>query len=187
MIIGITGLPCSGADTFAKILVEKGFTFLSYSDILREEAKKRGIEITRDSLRRLGNELREKGETGAISKRLIARMEKEKDYALGTIRNPGEIEEFKKNKGNEFFLIKIDASDIIRFERMTKRGRENDPNSFEEFKKLEEIELGEGQKDTGLQIRKCMALADKVIVNDSSLENLRGKVERLLTELKQKI
>ena len=184
MIIGITGLPCSGADTLGKILVEKGFIQLSYSDILREEAKARGIEITRDSLRELGNELRKKEGKGITSKKLIEKMEDGKNYVVTTIRNPGEIKEFRKNKGKEFILVKIDASDIIRFERMVKRGRENDPNSFEEFKRLEEIELGKGQKAHGLQIKKCMEMADKVIVNDLGLNELKEKVEKLLSELK---
>ena len=186
MIIGITGLPCSGADTFGKILVEKGFIQLSYSDVLREEARKRGIEITRDSLRELGNELRKKEGKGVISKRLIEKIENGKNYVVTTIRNPGEIREFRKNKGKEFILVNIDAPDIIRFERMVKRGRENDPNSFEEFKKLEKIELGKGQKAHGLQIRKCMEMADKVIVNDGSLDDLRKKIEEILRELKEK-
>jgi len=182
MIIGITGLPCSGADTLAKILVDKEFTFLSYSDVLREEAKKRGIEITRESLRGIGNELREKEGNGAISKRLIAKMRDRENYVVATIRNPGEVNEFRERKGKEFFLVRIEAPDTIRFERMVERGRENDPSSFEEFKKLEEIELGDGQKSSGLQIRKCMEMADEVIVNDRSLEDLKEKVENLLEE-----
>lgn len=44
MIITITGKPCSGKSTIAKILVEKyGFKRIGVGDIFKEEAKKRGM------------------------------------------------------------------------------------------------------------------------------------------------
>ena len=44
MIITITGKPCSGKSTIAKILVEKyGFTRIGVGDLFKEEAKRRGM------------------------------------------------------------------------------------------------------------------------------------------------
>lgn len=44
MIITITGKPCSGKSTIAKLLAsEHGFTRIAVGDIFKEEAKKRGM------------------------------------------------------------------------------------------------------------------------------------------------
>ena len=59
MIIGLTGMPGSGSNFVGDFLVEeKGFIWLSYSDILREELQKEGKEITRKAMQDLGNEIR---------------------------------------------------------------------------------------------------------------------------------
>lgn len=46
MIITITGRPCSGKSTVAKVLVERyGFTRIGVGDIFKEEAQKKGMTI----------------------------------------------------------------------------------------------------------------------------------------------
>jgi len=58
MIIGLTGTMASGKDAVADILKKKGFICLSLSDEVREEAKNRQIELTRENLQILGDEKR---------------------------------------------------------------------------------------------------------------------------------
>ena len=90
-------MPGSGSNSVGDFLVEeKGFIWLSYSDILREELQKEGKEITRKAMQDLGNEIRERYGAGELSKRLINKMEGGKNYVVGTIRNPAEIEELRK-------------------------------------------------------------------------------------------
>ena len=60
MIIGLTGKNAAGKGEVAEYLKKKGFSYFSLSDILRDEAKKRNLEPTRENLIPLGNELREK-------------------------------------------------------------------------------------------------------------------------------
>jgi dephospho-CoA kinase len=122
----------------AEILKKQhGFTFFSYSDILREEAKKRNIELTRKNLQDLGDQLRKEQGLGVLSKILIEKISSnpEKDYIVGNIRNPGEVEELRKKFRENFILIKIDAPEKIRFKRLIHRRRENDPQTYKEFVK----------------------------------------------------
>lgn len=58
MIIGITGKNASGKGEAANYLKSKGFIYYSLSDVIREEATKRGLDHSRDNLIRIGNELR---------------------------------------------------------------------------------------------------------------------------------
>src|SRR3989338_7331792 len=60
MILGLTGKNASGKGEAADYLKTKGFVYCSLSDVLREEATKRGLEHSRDNLIVLGNELRKK-------------------------------------------------------------------------------------------------------------------------------
>ena len=60
MIIGLTGKNASGKGEVANYLKSKGFIYYSLSDVIREEATKRGLEHSRENLINLGNELREK-------------------------------------------------------------------------------------------------------------------------------
>lgn len=184
MIIGVTGPLCAGSDTFGEILSkEKGFVWLAYSDVLRNEARKRGIEITRKNLQDLGDEMRREFGLGVLSLKLIEEMEKGKDYVIGNIRNPGEVEVLRKHFGENFVLVRIDAPQEIRFERLLKRRREKDPESFEEFKKVEERDFGTNEKNFGQKHGEVFAMADFVVLNDGTFEEFRERVFKLMEKI----
>jgi dephospho-CoA kinase len=175
MIIGLTGKNGSGKTEICKYLESKGFKYYSLSDILREELTKRGQEITRENLIKLGNELREKFGAGILAVKLLEKIGKG-NYCIDSIRNPKEIEEFRKRK--DFFLVGVEASIELRYQRIQKRQREEDKISFEEFKRLEELE--NSNSDFGQQIDKCMEMADIIINNDGTIEELYEKVNYLV-------
>jgi dephospho-CoA kinase len=183
MIIGIAGPFCSGKDVVGEMFAERGFEVISLGDVLREEMKGKNLEITRESLQNYAREMRKRvGESYPASK-IAKKVDKNKNYLIQGFRNPEEAKELKKIK--DFYFVSIDAPAEIRFKRMRLRARENDPVTFEEFKKIEDMEiLGVGEEGFGFNISEAMAMADKTIQNDSSLEDLKRKVRMLLGELK---
>ncbi len=185
MIIGVTGLPCSGGGSFAECLVSAGFKHLSYSGILREELKKQGLDVTRVAMQNLGNEIRARYGGGELSRRLLAKMEPGFSYVLTTIRNPEEVEVLRGT--GKFILIHVDAPREERYKRMSARARESDPLKYEDFIALENKELGKDQEQHGLRMEDCFKMADFTIVNDSSFEELKRKVDELLTSFGAKI
>jgi dephospho-CoA kinase len=174
MIIGLTGTNGAGKGTIAEHLVKKGFSYYSLSDIIREEAEKRGLEKNRDVLIRLGNELRQAEGEGVLAKKVLRKIKG--NSIVDSIRNPAEIAELKK-AGN-FILIAVDAKIELRYERIAKRKRPEDKVSFEEFRAQEEAELAAGKGKQ--QIKKCMELADYRIVNNGTLQELWKKVDKIL-------
>ncbi|MBI2107816.1 hypothetical protein HYT54_01705 [Candidatus Woesearchaeota archaeon] len=80
-------------------------------------------------------------------------------------------------KNSDFVLVAIDAPIEIRFERLLKRGRLGDARTLEDFKRQEEKE--NLKIDTGQQLDKCISMADKVVINDSTLEQLHQKINKL--------
>lgn len=181
MIIGLTGGMVCGKRTIAEYLREKDFKVLTFSsDVLDEELRKRNIPITRKSQQDLGNEIRGKEGGGGLARRLIKKMEPGQDYVIDGIRNPGEIIELKKLK--DFILIAIDSPQKQRFERIVARGMERDSKTWKEFLKADARDFDDGLA-SGLQIKKCMEMADYTIVNDCSLEEFKERFEEVFEEI----
>lgn len=181
MIIGLTGKNASGKGETAAYLKKKGFEYFSLSDILREEATKRGIEHTRDNLISLGNRLRKEFGADYLAKKINKKMQSShvEDFAVDSIRSPFEIEELRKNK--DFVLVAIDAPIELRFERLVKRGRLGDAATLEEFKMQEEKE--NLNNPSGQQLDRCISMADKKIANDGQLEHLHKKINDLIKSI----
>lgn len=177
MIIGLTGKNAGGKGIVAEYLKKRSFYYFSLSDVIREEIEKRGKEITRELLIRVGNELRTKYGASILAERVLSKLENDKNYVIDSIRHPKEIEVLRKDGSCK--LLNIDASEEIRFQRIKKRGRENDPKTFEDFLLFEEKESF-NREEVKQQVEKCQVMADFTIINDGSLEELYEKVNRIV-------
>lgn len=182
MIIGLTGKNASGKGEAANFLKSKGFIYYSLSDVIREEATKRGLEHSRDNLINLGNELREKFGPSYLAQQINFKIKKQLKYdkklnfVVDSIRSPFEAKELMKN--NDFFLMGIDAPVEIRFKRLLERNRLGDAKTLEEFRKHEQRE--NLKSDTNQQLDATFGMAKKIIINDGTLEELQTKINDLL-------
>lgn len=180
-IIGITGTFGSGKSTAADFLTALGYQKLTLSSFLEDEAKKRRAKrITRKLLQDIGNEWREKYGRGVLAKKAVEKIHHDGNrFVVDGIRNTGEIEVFKKEA--DFTLLGIIADRPVRFLRLKKLKRREDLTP-ELFYKLDCRDLGLGQKVTGLQVAFCFSLADYFIENNSTIENLKNRLEKLRKE-----
>ncbi len=175
MIIGVTGPMASGKNEFGKILGEHGFSRLSLSDLVREEAKKRGMPIERGILQDIGNDLRETYGVGILAELALKRIDNG-NCVIDGIRNPGEIDVLKKRK--DFLLVGVDANTKVRFERVKERIKDSDPKNWEEFLTVETRDREEGGK--GQAVDACMSLADITLENNGSREEFHRQIEQML-------
>ena len=182
MIIGLTGKNAAGKGEAANYLKSKGFVYYSLSDIIREEATKRKLEHSRNNLINLGNELREKfGQNYLaehINKKIKLQLNENKNFVIDSIRNPNEVKELMKNK--EFILIGIDSPIVLRFKRLLERNRLGDAKTLDEFKKQEQRE--NLKSNTNQQLDATFGMAEKIILNEGSLQDLHNKIDNLLRE-----
>jgi len=185
MLIGLTGRIAAGKESLTEFLRKKGFVYFETSKLLKEELQKRGVEITRENMQNLGDELRKKEGAGVLMEIFIGRMESGKNYIIDSIRNTGEIEFLRKN-ARDFILIGIDAPQKIRFERIIKRGKPSDPKTWEEFLKADNRDFFDKTNPLGQQVEKCMELADYKIMNDGEFESSLEKIKKIWAELKEK-
>lgn len=182
IVIGLAGENCAGKGTVAEYLKKKSFYYLSLSDVIREELKEEGKEITRTNLIEKGNELREEFGPGILATKTAAKIEKDKNYVIDSVRNPAETNELKKIPG--FVLFYVTASPETRFERMKARDREEDPKTLEAFKHIEELEAGKGDKNKQ-DLLGTIQMTDKTITNDSDLVELYERVDSALAEVSE--
>ena len=185
MIIGLTGTMASGKDAVADILKKKGYIYLSLSDEVREEAVKRNIELTRENLQALGNEMRKNEGPSVLAQRVLMKItDPQKNYIINGIRNPAEVQELKN--WPSFYLIAVDAPQQLRFQRMMTRNRPSDPKVFFLFMKADNKDQGIGEEESGQQVAACIKLADVSIFNDFSLERLIDKVNFMIQQIQNK-
>lgn len=182
MIIGITGPIASGKSVLVEMLIEKGFIYHKLSEEVREEAKKLGVPIERKALQDLGNTMREKFGNGFWAEKVIKKMEPGKNYVVDGIRNPGEVEAFKK-MGN-FVMIGVNAPIEKRFQWILARNKDSDPKTLDEIRAMDARDRGVGEAVHGQQSEKCYELADAYIINDGTFEDLARKMGDLLEEIK---
>ncbi|MEM4641352.1 MAG: AAA family ATPase [Candidatus Pacearchaeota archaeon] len=188
LIIGLTGTKASGKGEIASYLKSKGFVYFSLSDVVREEAERRGLKnYSVKDLQDIGNDLRSKYGASILAKIVIEKIKKEiaegkSNFVIDGIRNPAEVIEFKKMEN--FFLIAVDAPKQKRFEWLIARNRQSDPKNYEEFLKIDARDLGLKESAIGQQVKLCMKLAKFKIYNNSTIEKLHEKIEKILKKLK---
>jgi dCMP deaminase len=183
MLIGLTGRNAAGKGEVARYLEKKSFYYYSLSDVIRDEIRSRGLPPTRELLIQIGNELRQRYGAEILAERVLAKIEDDKHYIIDSIRNPSEVEAFRAAK--HFRLVRIEAPPEVRFQRLLARGRESDPQTYEEFKELE-LREAEGD-DTSQNLVKVELMADQTLTNDGPLEKLYPQIDQLLVRLLKEI
>lgn len=184
MIIGITGETGSGKDTVAGYLVEYGFLHYSLSDVIREKLREQGKPLDREHAIAMGNALREKHGDSVLAMEILKKIETGKDYVVTSIRHPAEIGALKQHP--EFVLVKINTPQRLRYERWRQRQDASQPIehlTFADFQALDAREYEGGIH--GQNLRACMEMAHDVIMNDSSKDVLKERVERIREKLKK--
>jgi dCMP deaminase len=181
MIIGITGTLAAGKGTIADLLIQKGFKHYSVRYFLTEEIKQRGLEVNRDNMVKVANELREQNSPNYIVENLYDKAKKAGgDCIIESIRNPGEVKALKSKGG--FHLIAVDANVKIRYDRAIARASSTDKISFEEFVANEQREIT--SKEIHKQnLSKCVEMADFVIINNGVFEELNTRIEEIIKEV----
>ena len=187
MIIGLTGSLAAGKGIVSNFLKEKSFVYLSLSDELREIAKEKKVELTRENLQNLGNKMREENGSHVLAKLVSEKINNQKyiKAIVDGIRNPSEITELKKLQN--FFLIAVDAPSPIRFKRMVERNRESDPQTWEDFLRADARDKGVNESETGQGVSRCMEQADFTLINDETLEKIKEKVAKIYQKIELKI
>jgi dephospho-CoA kinase len=171
-------MPGAGKSTAAQTAEPLGFKVFRMGDDVRMEAEKRHIEPTDENLGAIMLQLRQSQGIVAIAHLCKQRIEKDRSrlVLIDGVRNVNEFFEFRKL--GKALLVSIHTTPERRFQFLQSRGRSDSPQTFQSFEARDRRELTVG-------IGEAIALADEVIVNNGSLDELKDKSTQLFKKTKQ--
>ena len=171
-VVCVTGMPGCGKEEFVRVAQERGLAIVRMGDVVREEAKRRGLKFSDETVGGMAHEERVRLGFGIWAERTVPHVGDALTVIDG-IRGREEVEVFRRAFGEALVVVAIHASPKTRYGRILKRGRGDDVLSLEEFHRREERELGWG-------LAEVIATADHVIVNEGTLQEIEGRCAKVL-------
>jgi len=173
-VLGLLGAGGTGKDTVAALIVELApYTHVSLSDLLRVELTRRGLPFgSRVELSAGGDALRQ--ELGATWLVDHALRRSSAPTVLSGIYTLAEAERIKAEAG---VLLEVRAPRAVRGRRIAARARALDADAVDSLAEIDRVERQTPGR-AGLSL-----LADMVIENDGTMEDLRRGVAGMLDGL----
>jgi dephospho-CoA kinase len=182
LIICLTGMPGAGKSSVASFLKQKGFDVVTMGDVVREEAKRQGLEPTDINLGKMMLKLRQDLGPGAVGYVVLQKLTRDggsSNVVIDGIRSIAEVEVLKKV--GHVRLLAIHASQDTRFKHIKERGRADAPSNTNEFAARDKRELSVG-------VSEAIAFANEVISNnDLTLEQLKLRAYDIVEEWLEEI
>jgi len=175
-IICLTGMPGAGKSVFSEVARGLGLRVVVMGDVVRDEALKRQLTPTQETLGKLMVEMRRTFGSAVIAERCFHEVDAtEGPVVIEGVRSLAELRAFRKRYGS-VWVVAVHSSARSRFKRLKERGRPDDPKTWREFnlRDMRELRVGIGN---------VIALADFVLVNEGSITRFKRKAEDLLTAL----
>jgi dephospho-CoA kinase len=178
-VIAISGMPGAGKGVASEAAKRLGFEVLVLGDVIREETERRGLEPTPQNIGSVMLQVRRDEGPAVVVKRLVPKIEASRSRTLIVegVRSEDELRELRSRF--EVVTVGIHASPKTRFERLLARGRSDDPKRWETFYERDSREL-----DVGLC--RVIALADVVLVNEGTIDELHSGFYAAMNKLNQK-
>ena len=174
-VIGFCGLPGSGKSTVLKAIEDLGL-IITMGDVIRNEARVRNIEPLDENLGKIAKELREEYGPEIIAERCVELI-KNLDSEVIFVDGLGSISEVKVFRHSWIFpVVAVIIDDNIRFERLLKRGRADDPNTFEDLRERDEREITFG-------LNEVITSANHKINNNVSKKKVQKRTRDLILNI----
>ncbi len=174
-VICVTGMPAAGKEEFQTVASELGYTVVRMGDVVRDEARRRGLPITDASVGGMAHDEREEHGPGIWAERTVPRVLGARVLIDG-LRSVVERDVFRRAFGDDLIVFGIEASQGTRWERVQRRQRPDDAKTFEEFRRRDERERGWG-------LDEVVATADIRMVNEGPLDAFYDRVREKLRGL----
>ena len=176
-VLGFCGLPGSGKSTAIEAIAELG-TIIMMGDVIRNEARKKGILPTDENLGKIAKELRKNGGDEIVAEKCVEIIKdgKKSPIFIDGIRSMAEVNVFRKYW--EFLVIAIVADDQLRYQWISNRARLDDSKKKSDIEERDLREIGFGLKEV-------IKDADYTIENNSNITDLQIKTKALIMRLIQ--
>jgi dephospho-CoA kinase len=175
-LIVTVGMPGAGTDELAEVARGLNLATLKMGDLVRDETRRRGLQLTNQNIARIASEEREKHGPGVWAQRALPKITETKMLVNGC-RSDGEVTVFRHNFG-DLFVLGVYSSPETRYDRMLQRTRGGN-EGLQEFYERDRRELKWG-------IGNAFALADGMLINEVPLPEFRVQARTMLERILRK-
>ena len=168
----VTGMPGAGKEELLQVAGSMGLPFVRMGDMVREDYAASG-KASEMSLGEFASSQRAEYGKDVWARRSMERMSGEV-FLVDGCRSMDEVSSFRSLADTA--IVAVHAPPSLRYARLVARGREDAPRSESEFQERDRREVGWG-------IAEVIALADVMLVNDSTLDVFREAARRALGAL----
>lgn len=163
LIIGIAGTIAAGKTTASEYIVGKGFAYSRYSLIIAKLLEKNGIQVERSALQNAGGNLFDAQKQYELNKKVDGYVSGNEYIVIDGMRHYEDYTYWKEKNFKNFYLLYIDSDPKICAARYGEK----------EFQQVASHHVE--QEITGLR-----QLADVIIDNNSTFENLYTQIDNFL-------
>ncbi len=175
-LILTAGMPGAGKEEFLTAASDSGIPFLRMGDIVREFHAKRDEKDQDLTVGQFANIERERHGFDIWAKRAVEKMYGD-IFMVDGCRSRDEVRAYL-GITPDVTVIGIFASPTTRYDRLVKRGRDDAPKNMQEFEERDKREMNWGLAET-------IALADMMVINESSLDDFRKEVQSLMKVIRR--
>ncbi len=178
-VVAIVGMAGAGKSEVARVFAEHGFRRVRFGDITDEELKSRGLEPNEENERYIRQRLREEYGMAAYAKLNLPKIDsslKSSNVVVDGLYSWEEYVLLKECYGERLSVLAVWASPATRYARLAHRAKR--PLALREAASRDKSEIENINKGGPI------AMADFVVVNEASLEELEREAERVLSALK---
>ncbi len=175
-ILLVTGMPGAGKSELALAFKEAGIPVIVMGNVIRNEAKQRGLEPNPANTKKVMLDLREKDGLGAVALRCVDDLKNEESnlVVIEGCRSIAEVDVFD-DYAEDVKIICVHSSPSVRFQRLKKRGRDDAPQEWITFRErdLRELSVGLGG---------VISLSDIMLVNEGTIEAFHKLIKNTVAE-----
>ena len=178
-LVAIVGMTGAGKSEVARIFEEHGFEKVRFGDITDEELDNRGLEPNEENERSIREELRKKYGMAAYAKLSVPRIDnslKSSNVVVDGLYSWEEYTLLKERYGERLKVLAVWSSPATRHARLARRAKR--ALTLKEATSRDRSEIENINKGGPI------AMADFAILNEDSLEELKGETERVLSTLR---
>ena len=168
-IVGISGAIAAGKTTMARMFQRCGFKYTRFSLVIDDILREREIMPCRSARQKLGNELNESGKQRWLCRKTVERAQPAECVVVDGLRFPEDRAWLAEKYGARFVHIHVEAA------REVRRMRYHRAECEVGFREASEAPV---ERD----VQKLVPLAHKVCINQGNQDELKGYVERALTD-----
>ena len=175
-VVSIVGMAGAGKSEVARQFERSGFTRIRFGDVTDEEVGKRGLELNEENERYVRELLRQEHGMDAYAKLNLPRIDaalKDSDVVIDGLYSWEEYAFLKDCYGENLYLVAVWASPATRYARLSSR--------LDRRLTMEEAASRDRAEVENLNKGGPIAVADFIIINESSLEKLTRQVKRVLS------